>query len=65
MPLSEENEETVETLPELHATDGERAGATVAEAHERVEIQKDVEAEPTVEEYKRRLNELLKGNSPS
>jgi hypothetical protein len=66
MPLPEVIEEEMPEVAALaHATEGERAGATVAEAHERVEIQKDIEAEPTVEEYKRRLNELLKGNSPS
>jgi len=29
-----------------------------------ITIEKNLEEEPTVEEYKRRLNELLKGNSP-
>ncbi|MCW1888309.1 MAG: hypothetical protein KIH67_002030 [Candidatus Moranbacteria bacterium] len=65
-PLPEPVEEyVVDEITEEQVSDGERAGATVAEAHERVEIQKDPEAEPTVEEYKRRLNELLKGNSPT
>lgn len=68
--------EVEETLPEVTVTFPEEEvvipeeieevhpGATVAQDHERVEIQKDPEAEPTVEEYKRRLNELLKGNLP-
>jgi hypothetical protein len=33
--------------------------------HEPITIQKNTEEEPTVEEYKRRLNELLKGNTLS
>jgi hypothetical protein len=33
--------------------------------HEPITIQKNIEEEPTVEEYKRRLNELLKGNTLS